>query len=333
MKAELLFILNPVAGHGRSRRVFARLLDIFSQAPGIQVVTWQTARPGHARELAARAAREGYDRVVAVGGDGTVHEIINGLMDAGPALAPRVRLGVVPAGSGNDFARNLGLPASLPAMAQLLARGEAQAIDLGRVNGRHFANLAGVGFDAEVAAWANRVPKFIPGTFTYVAGVLALLARYRNARITIELDGQRLERRAFLVAVGNGPRYAGGMVMCPGAAMNDGRLRVVICGDLSRGEIMRLLPTIYSGSHVRHPKVEVFDARQLRLTADRSLTVHADGEIVGSTPASFEIVQGAIQAIGAPPAHGAPRPARGGGQQRAQLPDVQPAAEPPGWPA
>ena len=301
MKDEILFILNPVAGHGRSRRVFERLQAMLAGHRQLQPVVWQTAGPAHARELAARAAQEGYQRVVAVGGDGTVHEVINGLMDAGPQLAGGVRVGVVPAGSGNDFARNLGLPSDPGEAARLLARGEAHPIDVGRVNDRHFANLAGVGFDAEVAAWANRVPKFIPGTFTYLAGVLALLARYRNAEVSLELDGRPLQGRAFLVAVGNGPRYAGGMAICPGAVMNDGRLRVVLCGDLQRGEILRLLPTIYQGRHVGHPKVQTFDVRRLSLHARRPLAVHADGELVGYTPARFEVVPGAILTIGAPP--------------------------------
>ena len=305
---EMLFILNPVAGHGRSRRALDRLRQAMEKAPApglsrprMRPVVWETGRPGHARELAARAAQEGFARIVAVGGDGTVHEVINGLMDAGTGLASRVLLGIVPAGSGNDFARNLGLPADAGAMAPILMGSQWAEVDVGRVNGRHFANLAGVGFDAEVAAWANRVPKFVPGTFTYLAGVLVVLAGYRNARVELELDGLRLARRAFLVAVGNGPAYAGGMRMCPGADMGDGRFRVVVCGDLRRTEILRLLPTIYHGGHVRHPKVEVFDVARLTLEAERPLTVHADGESVGTTPASFQVVAGALRVLGARP--------------------------------
>ncbi len=298
MGHDLLFILNPVAGHGRSQRVLARLQAALTNRSGVRTVTWSTSGPGHARELALRAAREGYTRIVAVGGDGTVHEVLNGLMEAGPQLLARVGLGVVPAGSGNDFARNLGIPAQPQALADRLTGGTWGRVDVGLVNGRYFGNVAGVGFDAEVAALANRLPKYLPGTLTYLGGALAMLARYRNARVSLVLDGTPLERRVLLVAVGNGACYAGGMIICPGARMDDGRFRVVVAGDLTRLEVLRVLPTIYRGGHMGHPKVEAFDAAEVVISADRRLFVQADGEIVGTTPARLRILPRALQVMG-----------------------------------
>lgn len=241
---------------------------------------------------------EGYERIVAVGGDGTVHEVINGLMALRPETRQSVRLGVVPAGSGNDFSRNLDIPRDARALAMLLASGEAVSADVGLVNGRFFANVAGVGFDAEVARFANRVPKVIPGTITYLVGVFAQLALFRNAGIRLWLDGKLLERRVLLVAIGNGARYAGGMHICPGARMDDGLFRVIVVRDLPKLEVLRVLPKVYPGTHVEHPAVEVYDAREVRIEGNRDLSIQADGEIVGTIPNTFQLVPRALRVIG-----------------------------------
>ena len=311
---ELLFIVNPVAGHGRSLRVFARLRAVLDRVAGVRCIVWHTRGPGHARELAERAGLEGYARIVAVGGDGTVHEALNGLMALSAPLRQRVAFGVVPAGSGNDFARNAGIPTDPGALAALLAGGPAAAADVGVVDGHYFANVAGVGFDAEVARQANRLPKFVPGPLTYLISALWVLSRYRNAAVRVELDGRVLERRVLLVAVGNGAGYAGGMRICPGARMDDGIFRVVVAGDLSRAGVLTTLPKVFSGRHVEHPLVEVYDARRVRIEAERPLAVQADGEIVATTPATLEMVPAAIRVVGlareaspaAPPADAAP---------------------------
>ena len=295
---ELLFIVNPVAGHGRSLRVFARLRAVLERVPGVRCVVWQTRGPGHARELAHRAALEGYGRILAVGGDGTVNETLNGLMALSPAARDRIAFGVVPAGSGNDFARNTGIPRDPAALATLLASGPASPMDVGVVNGHYFANVAGVGFDAEVARQANRLPKFVPGALTYVLAALWVLSRYRNAAVRIVLDGEVLERRVMLVAVGNGAGYGGGMRICPGARVDDGTFRVVVGGDLSKPSVLALLPKVFSGRHVEHPLVEVYDARHVRIEAERPLAVQADGEIVAESPISLQVVPSAIRVIG-----------------------------------
>lgn len=295
---ELLFIVNPVAGHGRSLRVFARLRAVLERVPGVRCVVWHTRGPGHARELAERAALEGYGRILAVGGDGTVHEALNGLMALSPAARGQIAFGVVPAGSGNDFARNTGIPRDAAALATLLASGPASPMDVGVVNGHYFANVAGVGFDAEVARQANRLPKFVPGALTYVFAALWTLSRYRNAAVRIVLDGETLERRVMLVAVGNGAGYGGGMRICPGARMDDGTFRVVVAGDLPKPSVLSLLPKVFSGRHVEHPLVEVYDARHVRIEAERPLAVQADGEIVAASPLSLEVVPSAVRVIG-----------------------------------
>lgn len=295
---ELLFIVNPVAGHGRSLRVFGRLRAVLDQVAGLRSVIWTTRGPGHAAELAEQAGLEGYERIVAVGGDGTVHEAINGLMALKPQLRERVAFGVVPAGSGNDFARNVGIPTDPGALAALLASGPASPVDIGAVNGHYFANVAGVGFDAEVARLANRLPKYVPGPLTYVVSALSVLASYKNAAVRIHLDGQVVDRRVLLVAVGNGAGYAGGMIICPGAKMNDGRFRVVVAGDLSKLSVLTTLPKVFSGRHLDHPLVEVYDAEEVRIEAERPLAVQADGEIVAHSPTTLRLVPMALQVVG-----------------------------------
>ncbi|WP_324716251.1 YegS/Rv2252/BmrU family lipid kinase [Carboxydochorda subterranea] len=335
MKSELLFIVNPVAGHGRSMRVFSRLESVMDQVAGLKRLVWLTRGPGHALELARRAALEGYDRIVAVGGDGTVHEAINGLMGLKPEILNRVSFGVVPAGSGNDFSRNLGIPTDVGALATLLASGSSGLADVGTVNGHYFANVAGVGFDAEVARMANRVPKLVPGTLTYVTCALAQLAVYRNAAVRLTLDGQVLERRALLVAVGNGARYAGGMTICPGARMDDGVFRVVVAGDLSRAQVLQVLPQVFPGRHVAHPLVEVWDAREVHVEADRPLSIQADGEVIGTVPATFRLLPRALPVIGlrTPEPGGADAELREAEGAREPAPETEasaPAADPAG---
>lgn len=257
----------------------------------------ETERPGHARELAATAARDGFERVVAIGGDGTVCEVANGLAHSDTLL------GIVPLGTGNDVAVNLNIPRHPAAAASLAAGGPPRRLDLGQITtdgaSMCFVNVAGFGFDAEVATRVNRMPKlpYIAGTLPYVAGVLQTLWQYRAPRMHITLDGQPLERAVFLVAVGNCASYGGGMRIVPDARPDDGAFDVCIVKDLSRLEVLRLLPKLYSGGHVGHPAVELYRCRSLTADADFRVLCQADGELFGGLPAQFSVLPGALQCV------------------------------------
>lgn len=275
-----------------------RLLAAVDSSPTV----WFTESPGHAEVLARAAARDGYAWVAACGGDGTVHEVVNGLCraryeddhgDEVPALY------VIPAGTGNDFVRSVGLPSDLNASLDLLARGglAERWIDAGTVAGRYFVNVGGVGFDAEVAAEVNRAGKRLRGAAPYLWALLKKLVTYRNEAVSIDLDGMRLERRVLLVAVGVGSHYGGGMMILPGADPTDGRLDVCIGGDLSKFGTLSLLPRIFSGGHVRHPLVECLRARRVRVEGPRHLHVHADGEVVSKLPVEFQCIPRAVRIL------------------------------------
>jgi diacylglycerol kinase (ATP) len=299
-----LILVNPIAGGGRARGLAPRI-EAWLSAHGVTARLMETGERGHAERLAAAAADLGHARVVAVGGDGTVQEVVNGLLTAARTAGPAApTMGIVPAGNGNDLVRDLALPLD-PIAALGIALGEAtRPIDVARADlsdgrVRHFAVAGGVGFDAQVAAamYGHRMP-WQRGRAGYFLSTLVELGRYRNRRLEITLettDGAvRLERTAFLVAFANGPFYGGGMLICPGAEIGDGLLDLCVAGDLTRLEALRLLPGIYRGAHVGHPKVEFLRARTVRFDGDPGTLAHLDGEPFGSLPLTVTLQPAAL---------------------------------------
>jgi len=291
-----LAILNPAAGKHAGQRAWEHIRQDVASARLWECATTRGA--GHARELAQAAAGDGYERIVAIGGDGTVCEVANGLAYSSTSLA------VVPAGTGNDLARNLGIPRHPAAAANLAASGIPRPIDLCRIEtdstSAYFLNVAGFGFDAEVASRVNRKPKHLGGTLPYVAGVLETLWRYRSPRMRIRIDGQLVAQAVFLVAVGNCATYGGGMRIVPAARPDDGLLDVCLVRDLRRLEVLKLLPRLYSGGHVGHPSVALFRCREVSADADDRVLCQADGELVGGLPARFGIVPAALRCVTGP---------------------------------
>ncbi len=295
---KVLYIVNPVAGGGRGLRTWQVVEKTLAER-GLPAEYRLTGKRGEAIALAAEAARGGYDVVVGVGGDGTIQEIVNGLVGADGECP--AALGVIPGGTGNDFCKMLGYPQDPLGALRIVLGGQVRRFDLGRANGRYFINIAGVGFDAEVAGFLNQRPKRLPGALMYVYGVLAVLTRFRPTRLTIDLGDRTLEQKCLLVSVANGPSHAGGMKMCPDAKPDDGMLDLCVVGDVGRLETLVLLPKVFSGRHTLHPKVKLYTAKRVRIHSDAPLFVQADGEIFGRIPADVEIVPGALRVIGADP--------------------------------
>lgn len=300
MQGPGVVILNPVAARGRIRRTWPRVEAALRKVAEWQPDVWLSQRPGHAVELAQRAALEGYEWIAVAGGDGSVHEVVNGICKARfhhgvseqyPSLV------VIPAGTGNDFARSLGLPRDPVTAAAGLASTQVDLIDVGQVGDNYFANIAGTGFDAEVAADVNRGGKRAGGALPYVWSVLKKLFSYHNQQLRIELDGQVIDQKCLLVAVGLSPYYAGGMHILPNADPRDGYFDVCVCGDLRKLDVLSLLPRIFSGGHVGYPGVEFYRARHVRIEGPQRLHVQADGEIVGSLPIEFSCLPKALRVI------------------------------------
>lgn len=282
---KLLFIVNPTAGNGRGSRI-ARLLADAVKARDIHGVIRVTKRPGHGEELAAEAGAESWDGIVAVGGDGTVHEAVNGLAGSD------VPLGIIPVGTGNDFARALGIPRQpLPAL-DVITAGHVRSVDLGEVNGRRYVQVAGVGFDAQVAAAVTRYRSRLPGggALPYLWGILQHMATYKNQPLTLETDTDTIQRDALMVAAGNTRNYAGGLMICPDAQLDDGLLDICLIGDLSHLERVSVLARVFSGGHTRHPKVSYGKLTRLNIDGPRNLLVQADGQIIGHLPAELRVL-------------------------------------------
>ncbi len=290
------FIVNPVAGRGRARRVWNNLLPTVEDQGYSKAVAY-TEGLLHAKHLAEGFANKGYQRVVAVGGDGTVHEVINGLVGTDTTLA------YIPAGTGNDFVRSLGIgsdPREALSIINSPEKGVEVTIDLGVVNGRYFMNAAGVGYDADVVNDTNSRPKYLGGPIPYIMSVLRQLVHYSPKPVEIVLDEMVVTTRVLLVAAGNGAYYGGGMCICPEADLHDGKLEVCIARDLGRLEALGLLTKVFNGSHVEHPKVDTYRVSKLMINAETPLALQTDGEVIGTTPAMFQSEPGAIRVLADP---------------------------------
>lgn len=236
------------------------------------------------RRVAAEAAKAGIDRVVAVGGDGTVTAVANELAFTDTAL------GVIPGGTGNDFCRNSGIPRDPRGALELAIQGNTQRIDIGQaVGGHHFLNVAGIGFDAEVAAAATGLPSGLGGTLPYLLGALSTLSWYKPVHVDVTVDDQKFSGPSMLVAIANGRFYGGGMQIAPLASPDDGMLDVCIAGGLGRFELLKLLGRVYSGTHIRHPKVCMLRGRQVRLQVKGGVRAHLDGEPLRSESLEFKV--------------------------------------------
>jgi diacylglycerol kinase (ATP) len=295
-----LIVVNPIAGGGRARRLVGWLEDRLRFRPGATLRV--TTRAGEAEELAAAAARAGHDRVIAVGGDGTVQEVVNGLLTAG---AQAVELGVLPVGTGNDLARSLGLPRDAEGAWARAIGPQLRAMDVGLArNGeqreRWFASAAGVGFDAQVAAAMARRRGWQASRAGYLATTLLELRRFHNRRVRIRLDGTEHHADVLFVAIANGAFYGGGMHIAPGAQPDDGHLDICIVGDITRRTALRQLPNLYGGTHVRHPAVSIHACRELLIEdGDGSTAIHLDGEPFGTLPLAVTLHPAALR-IAAP---------------------------------
>lgn len=257
-------------------------------------MTWrivETAHAGQATELARQAAEEGVPIVVAAGGDGTCSEVVNGIIGT-PA-----RLGILPLGTGNDFARYAGIGENLQIAVENLFTGKPHRVDLGWVNGRYFINIAGCGLDAAVAQRVNRGFRFLSGTAAYIAAVAQTIVTFQPPHMHIVTDHGEFHLRALLCTVANSQAYGGGMRIAPYAQIDDGLLDVCIAQVVSKWEFVRVFPSVFSGTHISHPRFLIQKTRQVRVESTPPAPVLVDGDVMGTTPAEFRIYPGAIEVI------------------------------------
>ena len=303
MPDRVKIILNPVADMRNAWRVANDLRPIVADYGNAD---WSgTVYPTHATELAKQAAEAGYDRVIAMGGDGTVHEVVNGIMQVPKEHRPI--LGVVPVGSGNDFAHAIGIPLESDRALVCALNSQPSTIDLGVMTDEHgrkeyFDNTLGIGFDAVVTIRSHRLP-VVRGFLMYLTAVIqTIVLNHDPALMQMEIDGTPREQRNLLLTLCNGPREGGGFLVAPDAKIDDGVLHYAMIRDVSRAMMFRLVPEVMKGTHGSFKEVTLGSCTRLTVKADRPMYIHADGEIYTSFGSNlhgvtFEALPGALQVV------------------------------------
>ena len=283
--ARYMVIANPKAGHGKGERAIPEIERELKRL-GLDFQLVRTERVGHGIDLAREAARAGYDVIVAAGGDGTVNEILNGMMEAQMTAPQRPALGILCTGRGNDFAPCLDIPAGLAPACQVLKEGHRRIIDIGRVRGgefpqgRYFANNVGVGFDAIGTIEVAKLPNW--GMLSFIIAILkTIFLFYKGPNVRLDYDGQSLTTSTLMLLTMNGKRMGTGFHMAPEAKPDDGLFDLVIVRQVSRARILGLIPHFMKGTQGTQPEVRTLRAARVTITAlEGRLPAQSDGEII-----------------------------------------------------
>ncbi|MBV9291555.1 MAG: diacylglycerol kinase [Frankiales bacterium] len=292
--ANVALLVNPTAGKGRAAGVIAKVTEQL-RTGGSNVAILVGRDADDATGLAQQAVADGVDGLVALGGDGMVHLALN------VVAGTQTPLGIVPAGTGNDLASTLGLPTKDPAaaarlVAERLRDGSARSMDAVRVGDRWYGCVLSAGFDSRVNDRANRM-SWPRGRMRYNLAILAELGVFKPVPFMLELDGERWETEAMLVAIGNAKSYGAGMQICPDAVVDDGLVDITVLGPVSKPAFLRAFPKVFKGTHRDHPAVTMRRARVVSIAATEDVTVYADGEHLGSLPVTCETVPHAVRIL------------------------------------
>jgi YegS/Rv2252/BmrU family lipid kinase len=308
--SHVVALVNPQSQHGALGRKWPDVARVLRREIGAFETVF-TQGPGDAPRLVREALRAGCERLVAVGGDGTINEVVNGFFEDGAPVAPESALCIVPFGTGGDFRRTIGLPKSWSEAARALASGKTRPIDLGLLEHRGhdgseqtrlFANIASFGISGVVDRLVNESSKRLGGKLSFMLGSLRATWRYTNQRVRITFDGDArdaVDMTINTVAVANGRYFGGGMCVAPDAEVDDGFFDVVAIGDLSRSQMIFSSPRIYRGTHLSMDKVSHRRARTLRAEPIGSdpVELDVDGETPGILPASFRVLPRALNLV------------------------------------
>ena len=297
MSERAVFLVNPASANGATGKRWPELAHRAGLL-GLSGETLFSERPGHLIELARAAVDGGARLVVAVGGDGTLNEVVNGI------AGRDVELATIPLGTGMDFVRTYRIPTKFDDAVRVAVAGTTRTIDAGRVHfrtwggddaDRWFANVGSVGMSGAVAQRANGMSKAFGGKATFFYALTRVFLEWQNTEVTVTLDDGEHRGLMHDVVVANGVWHGGGMKLAPGAAPDDGLFDVVLIGDIGKVDFLTTAPKIYKGRHVTHPKVDVLRSRRVEVDAAEPLPIEVEGEQIGTTPAVFEVVPGALR--------------------------------------
>ncbi|RPH93686.1 MAG: diacylglycerol kinase family lipid kinase [Calditrichaeota bacterium] len=290
---KLLMLVNPLAGRKQGEQVAQQSLDLFRQR-GIKVEHQLSEYAGHLTELAERQVSGDWDGIVVVGGDGSLFEVINGMMRGNEQLP--IPLGVIPVGTGNSFSRDLAIQNPEQAVEKIIGN-RTRRVDLGMCQCEdqlfYFINILGFGFVSDVAQKASYYKRW--GSLSYVIGVFIITAELESYHLEFEIDGQTFQRDNIFVEISNSTKTGGDMLMAPQAKIDDGYLDVVLLNKISRLGLLSALPKIFKGTHLQMKQVETFKAQKMVFRPESAKVLTPDGEIIGKTPISVAVLPGKIR--------------------------------------
>jgi diacylglycerol kinase (ATP) len=288
---KIKIVVNPNAGGGKGRRIFPLLRQkLLDRRVSFHLQFAESA--DHVTHLCRQAMGEGYNYVISCGGDGTHHQALKALVGS------RFILGFIPAGTGNDFPSNLGIPEDLDSACDLLLKGKVRKIDVIQVNdGEYMAGVGGIGFDSEVNAIANRISRFVGGRAAYVLPVLIKTLTYRPKEISLHMNDERTQGRALMVAFGNIKSYGKGMQITPLAEPDDGLLDICWVDPVKTFRLYRFFPTVFRGEHIEMPEVHYYRTSTVQVETSVPMDFYGDGEYICKTPFTLRVLPQALRVL------------------------------------
>ncbi len=280
MKLKMIF--NPTAGRGRASRLIGRALAYLRER-GAEVDCVPSASPADLTRIAAESSRGGWDRVVVCGGDGSLHLAVREFDLKNGTLA------LLPLGSGDDFARVVGIPRTIIGACDAILYGQTITVDVATANGLRYLGVAGLGFDSEVAAYANAHTTWLRGSLIYLYSIFRVLPRFTPRHVKLTVNGSERAEEIMFACVGNSRQYGGGIRITPDAKVDDGLLDLLLVHRTTRLQLLKTLPRAYTGSHVRSAFVETARGSQFTFQSEHPLEVYADGERLTQTPVTFAL--------------------------------------------
>jgi YegS/Rv2252/BmrU family lipid kinase len=302
---KTFIIVNPHSAGGATMRRWPSASEILEKAIGKFDYEFTNAA-GVAAMLAKKAVNNGYGRIISVGGDGTLYEVLQGLFNKGSLINPNIVLGTLPFGTGTDFARSINVSNKIEEAAKRLSRGQVKKIDLGlaklrdhqgKIINRYFINMSDVGLGGEVVERVNRSSKFFGGSMTYLLSSLVSFSQYKPRRVKIKADDAEFDLSITSVLVANGRYCGGGMLIAPEAKVDDGLFDIVIIEGLPKWNLITFAPKLYSGKILSSPGVRHLQAKVISIESDQECLVNLDGEQPGTVPVEFSILPQAINFI------------------------------------
>jgi len=302
---EWFAILNPNAGKGKGKKDWSRIADLLNDN-GIKFSVKFTEKKEQATEFTRELIAGGYRKIISIGGDGTLNEIVNGIFTQDHCSPSEIILSMIPVGTGNDWGRMFGIPLVYEGSVQVIREEKKMLHDIGVIdyfNGkeeqrRYFLNIAGLGFESVVVRKTNKQKdKGKSSKAIYLLNLLSSLISYRNTPAEITIDGKTSKAKIFSINVGNGRYCGGGMRQTPDAIPDDGLLDITVIKEMGKIEIIRNLHLLYDGTILSHPKVDGYRSTNLKVNSDSLLYLEADGESLGHAPAEFSILPSAVNIV------------------------------------